>query len=162
MNIIKKNWKILIVSLATVLIGTLGIITALKLYQTRKQPITPTVPKKTPAVSESCVLAFNLTSVSIPSPTPTTTIKPTPTLSLTPTPSRLTPTPTLSLTSTPTPTPTTTIKPTVTLSFPTVTPTKKLTPTPTSQLPVSGISLPIITTVAGGILILILALLIAF
>jgi len=110
---LKKNWLLVLISLATVVLAIFAVVTAAKLYQLRKQPVAPTAPVSKPkAVTPQCTLNF---SIALPTPTPTSTPSPT----LTPTPS-----PTL----TPTPSPTRT--PTPTLS-PTPTPTRVPSPTPT-------------------------------
>lgn len=100
------------------------------------------------AAEAPCTLDF-----CIPTPTPTTptgTLTPTPTPTETPTPTPTTPT------GTPTPTPTGTVTPT-----PTSTPGPTVTPTPV-ELPPAGFSTPTWGAILGGILILGLALVLAF
>ena len=110
------------------------------------------------AIKGPCALDF-----CIPSPTPTPTGTPTPTPTGT-----LTPTPTPTATGTPTPGPTATPTPTSTpgpTSTPTPTPTTYLAeaPTPTPvELPPAGFSAPTWGAILGGILILGLALVLAF
>lgn len=105
-----------------------------------------------PAVKAPCTLDF-----CIPTPTPTPTATPTPT-------GTPTPTPTGTITPTPTPTPTATGTPT---PGPTATPTPTSTPGPTAtptlvELPPAGFSAPTWGAILGGILILGLALVLAF
>ena len=184
----RKNWTLILIGLATLALAIVAILTAWKLYQLRKAPVAPTAPAPAPAlegitptpmcqtlwwydnqhrecgqkpfcgmymylglhtfptkeeceaslVKEApCTLDF-----CIPTPTPTGT--------LTPTPTPTTPT------GTPTPTPTGTVTPT-----PTSTPGPTVTPTPV-ELPPAGFSTPTWGAILGGILILGLALVLAF
>ena len=92
--------------LATVILGSLAVITAYKIA-TRK-PVAPTVPQTQPrAANPACRLTFSVQPLS--TPTPTGLLTPTPTGTLTPI---LTPTGTLVPTVTPTSTPTITPTPT--------------------------------------------------
>ena len=115
-----------------------------------------------------CDLSF-LVAEPTTTPTPTGTLTPTPTPTPTGTPT-LTPTPTSSPTPTSTPTPTPTLPPAVT---PTPTPTLILTPTPTPvkiaqatptptppkvELPEAGFTLPTISAIFGGLLLIITSL----
>jgi len=136
------------------------VVLAWRLYQLRRQLITPTTPPKTPAAEEAtasptpaeqstvapqCHLAFKVAAPT-GTPTPTTPLTPTATPTTTPT---VTPTPTATATptgtpaptNTPTPTPTATATPTPTVT-PTqapVQPTSTATPTPTTvKLPQAG------------------------
>ena len=172
---LKKNWSLLSVGLITVVLASVALLTAWKLYQTGREPVAPTAPVSvpkaqeeptaTPAPEEPCVLEFIVPS-GTPTPTPTGTPSPTPTPTGTPTP---TPTGTLAPTPTPTPGPTATPTPTPTRG-PTATPTPTstpapgvtLTPTPTPvELPSAGISLPTIGVLLGGILLVVLSVILA-
>lgn len=153
MESLKKNWLLLVVTSATVLLAVLAIMTAIKIRQLG--PVAPNVPQRTPeaAVSErnpvaACRLTFSLGGTT---PTPTPTGSPTPTPTGTPGP---TPTPTATPTGTPTATPTATPTPT-----PTPAPGSSSTPTPTPKVeipvtPQAGSLLPTVLTIIGGILIL--------
>jgi len=158
MNKLKQNWYLILIGLATVILGIIAVVTAIKLYQLREVPVAPTVPKPAPAREpvEACKLTFNISAVT-PTPTPTGTITPTPTGSPTPTPT-LTGTPTPTPTGTITPTPTGTITPTPTLP-PGVTPT----PTPTQvELPKAGVAFPTLGAILGGLLLIGMSIIIAF
>jgi len=52
MEKIKESWHLVLISFATLILTSVAIFTALKLYQTKKQPIAPTVPQPAPAVYE--------------------------------------------------------------------------------------------------------------
>ena len=143
MNKLKQNWYLILIGLATVILGIIAVVTAIKLYQLREVPVAPTVPKPAPAREpvEACKLTFNISAVT-PTPTLTGTITPTPT----------TPTGTV------TPTPTGTITPTPTLP-PGVTPT----PTPTQvELPKAGVAFPTLGAILGGLLLIGMAIILAF
>lgn len=158
MNKLKQNWYLILIGLATVILAIIAVVTAIKLYQIGKKPVAPTVPKPAPAREpvEACKLAFNIAQLT-PTPTPTGTVTPTPTATLTPTP-----------TATPTPGPTATPTPTSTPG-PTATPTPSPTATPTPtvyvaevELPEAGFSTPTIGAILGGLLLLGIAILLAF
>lgn len=173
MEHLRKNWQLILIGLATLILGIIAVVTAIKLYQIGRKPVAPTAPEKAPAVtevveeerepSEACTLAF---SIAAPSPTPTTTPGPTstPTPTSTPGPTATpTPSPTPGPTATPTPAPTTTPTP-----GPTATPTPTLAPgvTPTAtptpvELPEAGFVLPTFGVVLGGLILLGLALILA-
>jgi len=158
MNKLRQNWYLILIALATVALGIIAVVTAIKLYQIGKAPVAPTVPKPAPAREpvEACKLTFNISAVT-PTPTPTGTITPTPTGSPTPTPT-LTGTPTPTPTGTITPTPTGTITPTPTLP-PGVTPT----PTPTQvELPKAGVAFPTLGAILGGLLLIGMSIILAF
>jgi len=158
MNKLKQNWYLILIGLATVILGIIAVVTAIKLYQLREVPVAPTVPKPAPAREpvEACKLTFNISAVT-PTPTLTGTITPTPTGSPTPTPT-LTGTPTPTPTGTITPTPTGTITPTPTLP-PGVTPT----PTPTQvELPKAGVAFPTLGAILGGLLLIGMSIILAF
>jgi len=164
MNFLKKYWYLLLVTFLTIGIGVVAYITSTKLDT--DQSVAPTVPQATPyAVSSNCKLVFSITP-NTPIPTPTNTPGPTPTK---------TPTPTITPTETPGPTPTPTNTPTPGPSTtptegPTATPTDTWEPTatpgmnpsptplPTPRIPVAGIGPGILgaATIAGGILLLLL------
>lgn len=152
MTIFKKNWQLVLIGIATLILGIIAVATALKLYQAGKEPVAPTAPKKTPAQTEvtptptpevnpKCILTFNvLAQETTPSPSPTATLTPTPS-----------PSPTLTLTPGPTATPI----PTVT---PTPTPKPTATPTPVSpELPEAGTTLPTFGLIIGAFLLIGLA-----
>ena len=178
METLKKNWLLILGGLTTVGLTIIAILTATKLYQKRKEPVAPTAPAPAPAqecqtlwwydnshrvcsqkefcgaymyqglrtfktkadcekgLAEACTVTF-----CIPTPTPTKIPSATPTPTRAPTP---TPTPTMVPSATPTPT-----------RIPTATPTQP-------QLPVAGFSTPTWGAILGGILILGLALVLAF
>lgn len=83
----KKNWTTLFILGATVILAVIAVITALRLYQTRQEPIAPTAPQPAPALEPTatpietdpvaaCSLSFNVGGVTItPSPTPTVSPK---------------------------------------------------------------------------------------
>lgn len=110
MEKLKKNWLLILITLATVGLGVIAIITAIRLNSLGTKPVAPTVPKPAPALEPSptpgtpCTINFCITETT---PTPTTTIVVT-----------TTPTPTGGITTTPTPT------------APTATTTPQPTPTP--------------------------------
>lgn len=100
MEKLKKNWALILITIATVILGGIAVFTAVKLYQIGKKPIAPTAPLPAPAQEISptptppCVF-----TICIASPTPTATVTPT----ITPTPTGK-PSPTVTPTSvTPTP-----------------------------------------------------------
>lgn len=106
MEKIKKNWLLILITLATVSLGVVAVITAIRLNSLGTKPVSPTVPKPAPALEPSptpgspCAINFCITS-----PTPTTTGVVTPTI--TPTGKvTVTPTPTGAVTTTSQPTPT--------------------------------------------------------
>ncbi|MBI3385557.1 hypothetical protein HY031_00565 [Candidatus Gottesmanbacteria bacterium] len=145
MNFVKKYWYLIIVAAITVGLGVVVFLTTQKLKE--EKPVAPSVPQAQPkAVVPKCTLTLSFT-VETPTPTPTGTITPTPT----PT-GQVTPTPT-STPGGPTSTPTPTSPP----GGPTPTPTKP----PTTQIPVSGSGPGVLgaSTIAGGILLLLVGLL---
>lgn len=168
MEKIKRNWYLILIAIATVVLGAIAVITAIKLYQLREKPVAPTAPESKPrAVSPQCTLEFSLAVTPTPTPTGSLTPTPTPTGSLTPTP---TPTATGTPGPTATPTPTGTPGPTAT---PTPTPPPGATSTPTPpgatatpttykaavEIPVSGFSLPTLGAILGGIIFVVSSLL---
>jgi len=98
-NFNKKNFFLILTVLATVILGTISVITAIKIYELGKQPIAPNAPVSKPKAGDACRLTLIVVGV----PTATPTGGTTPTLTLTPTAS-LTPIP-------PTPTSTPSYKP---------------------------------------------------
>lgn len=95
MEKLKKNWLLILITLATVCLGVIAVITAIRLNSLGTEPVSPMVPKPAPAIEPSptpgtpCTLNF-----CVPTPTPTRgTLTPTPT------------TPTVTTTPQPTPTP---------------------------------------------------------
>lgn len=141
MTIFKKNWQLVLIGIATLILGIIAVATALKLYQAGQEPVAPTAPKKTPAqqtevtptptpeVNPKCILTFNvLAQETTPSPSPTPTL---------------------------TPGPTATPIPTVT---PTLTPKPTATPTPVSpELPEAGTIFPTFGLIIGAFLLIGLA-----
>jgi len=98
---IRNNWSLILIALATIVLGGIAVFTAVKLYQIGKKPIAPTAPLPAPAqeITATPTLPPCTFSICIASPTPTATITPT----STPTPTGQ-PTPTITPTSvTPTP-----------------------------------------------------------
>lgn len=159
MNFLKKYWYLLFVAVITTGLGVVTFLTSQKLTQTK--PVAPTVPQEKPkAVEPACRLTFSvLQPTATPTPTPGPTATPTPTPDPTATP---TPTPTPGPTATPTPPPIGGPQPTAT---PTLaqgeTPPPTPTPQPTPKVPVAGSGPSVLgaTTIAGGILLLLLGLL---
>jgi hypothetical protein len=91
---LKKNWSIILISTAVVVLAVIAILTATKLYQLREQPVAPTVPQPAPAAEETGPVAactLNITVEGGPTSTPTPTR---PTSTPTPTKPTSTPTPT--------------------------------------------------------------------
>lgn len=201
----KGNLYVLLIGLATIILGAIAVFTALKIYQSGTKPVAPNAPESKPAAqteptatptpTNPCLLTFNL---NVPTNTPTPT--PTPNPSATPTP---TPTPNPSATPTPTPNPSATPTPTPTplascyhsctnnadcessLTCLTAAGTKKCvktqcpdetdctcptvkTPTPTpipaaeGELPNAGTDLPTLILFAGGLILILVPLLLAF
>ena len=71
MEYLKKNWYLILIGLATIALGTIAVITAIKLYQAGKQPVAPTAPSSKPkAATPACSLTFNISPIT-PTPTPT-------------------------------------------------------------------------------------------
>jgi len=145
----RKNWQKILIFIATLVLGAIAIITSIKLYQLRRVPVAPTVPRPAPAVA-----------------TPSPTVEPTPEPSPEPTPVpecilifEVTARPTGTPTPTGTPAPTATLTPTST-PVPTATPVyiAEVTPTPIPELPVPGITLPTLGATFGGILLIVLGL----
>ncbi len=101
MERLKENWHLILIGLATIVLGIIAVFTAMKLYRTGNQPVAPTAPRPAPAREpvETCRLVFTVGGVT-GTPTPTGRLTPTPT----PT-GRSTPTPTPSAGPTATPTP---------------------------------------------------------
>lgn len=108
MEKLKKNWLLILITLATIGLGVIAIITAIRLNSLGTKPVAPTAPKPAPALEPSptpgtpCTLNFCITETT---PTPTTTVV----VTTTPTPTgrvTVTPTPTGAVTTTPQPTPT--------------------------------------------------------
>ena len=128
-DFLKNNKLAGIALVVTVLLGIISVLTAVRLYQLRKQAVAPTAPEQPEAAvpGQACQTFFF--TISTPTPTPTITGTLTPTNTKTPTPTS-TKTPTPTPTKTPTPTPTKTPTPTPTKT-PTPTNTKTPTPTPT-------------------------------
>lgn len=112
MEKIKKNWLLILITLATAGLGVIAIITAIRLNSLGTKPVAPTVPKPAPAAEPQCKLTFTVSEItSTPTPTGAVTVTPTPTggVTTTPTPTggvTATPTPTGAVTTTPQPTPT--------------------------------------------------------
>jgi len=130
-----KNLFLILISLSTVILGTLAVVTAIKIYQLGKQPVAPNAPCSKPQAEGACSLTFTVAGPPtatpiLPTVTPTQEVKPTatPTKEKTPTatPTRgvtATPTPTAVATATPTTPPSSTPIPTAT--GPTATPVYK-------------------------------------
>lgn len=86
LNFNKKNYSLLI-SLLFLVIGTIAIVTANKIYRLGTQPIAPTAPKSVPAREPAAPCRFSFSvPASTPTPTSTPTRAPTPTTTITPTP----------------------------------------------------------------------------
>jgi hypothetical protein len=76
---LKKNWSLLLVGLITVVLASVALLTAWKLYQAGREPVAPTAPPSvpkaqeeptaTPVPEEPCVLEFE-----VPTLTPTPSI----------------------------------------------------------------------------------------
>lgn len=122
------------IALATIVLAGIAVFTGVKIFQTRKENVSPIVPEAEPLAQ-----APTLTPTSIPTPTPTPLLSPTITGSLTPTPAR-----------------------TASTSA-TLTPTKKVTATPSASatLPDSGISVPTVLGISLGVFLLIAGFLLA-
>lgn len=206
---LKKNWYVILIGFSTIILGTIAILTALRMYQAGNNPVAPNAPESQPAAqtlptatptptTSTCLLTFNLTL-------PTVTLTPTPTRnpSATPTPTSnplATPTPTLNPSATPkaivTPTPLASCYHTCTndsdcegnLTCLTVAGSKKCvktqcpdeqdcicpvvqgptpTPVPTKAvaeeaLPEAGTDFPTLALFAGGLILILIPLLLAF
>jgi hypothetical protein len=133
MDKLKNNWRIISILLATIILGTVVVFTALRLYSLREKLIALTIPTPSHA-AEPCVLSF---TVSAAGTTPTET----PSLTPTPTSSYYYPTAT----------------PTTAAFF---TPTSSIEASPTSQakLPEAGFTLPTFALIAVGTLLAIFGL----
>ncbi len=160
MNIFKKYWYLVVVALITVGLAVVTFLTSQQLK--REEPIAPSVPQAKPrAVENQCRIELTF-AVSTPTPTPTGEATPTPTGTPADTPTP-TPTGTPGPTATPTPTgtsgPTSTPTPTLPPGAPTATPTPA-----TPQVPVAGSGPSVLgaSIIAGGILLLLLGLGLAF
>lgn len=81
MERLKKNWYLVLIAVATLILAVIAIITATKLYQIGKEPVAPTVPRPAPAVATpiptleptpvpECTLKFVVAELT-PTPTPT-------------------------------------------------------------------------------------------
>jgi len=94
MIFIKKNIITILIVLSTILLGGIAVFTAMRLYQLRREPVTPAQPQSTPSAmlnestykqpSACMLLSFNVnlpspTATPRPSPTPTPTVSPSPT-----------------------------------------------------------------------------------
>lgn len=64
----KKSWYIILIAIATVVLGVIAVITAIRLYQLREEPVAPTAPEPVPAAelveetspSLDCTLTFEV------------------------------------------------------------------------------------------------------
>ena len=120
----KKNWLTISILTATVVLAIIAVVTALRLYQLREEPVAPTAPQPAPAIaptatptwatqlvdnfevslespSFACTLSFNVGGGPTSTPTPTGTPEPT----STPPADGPTSTPVPGATTTPTPIP---------------------------------------------------------
>lgn len=154
---------------ATFILAGVAIFTAVKLYQLKKEAVVSTTPETQPITQEAAPEPED--------PSETDTLPPQDTERLLTftvkegVAATLTPTPTVSLIAQTSPTPTATLTPTPT-STPTSTPTATATPTttgvststPTSsgaELPEAGVGFPTILTGSVGLLLIVLALVLA-
>jgi len=153
----KKNLVLIIAIISTLVLGSIAVVTALKLYQAGKEPVAPTAPASQPrAIEKACQFTLIVDGTTTPTPTPTGTIVPTPTDEPGPT---ATPEPTNTPIPTDTPVPTSTPVPQATAA-PTTAP-EVAAPTsavPAVELPEAGIISPTILTILGGIVLTILGL----
>lgn len=171
---LRKNWYLFLIVVPTLILGVIAIVTAVRLYQLKKQPVAPTAPSSYPrAISPQCRLSFSISGPTS-TPVPTSTLTPTPSPTLTPTPTN-TPAPTSGPTLTPTPTPTSSPTPTGTPAHtPTPTPSPQASATPTVgvqasptptfyvaqvELPEAGINLPTLGALFGGVILILTSLL---
>ena len=154
----KSRWKLYGLVGSTIILAVIAVLSAIKLYQLREEPVAPNAPKKVPAVFEettrdipSCRLEFAIPTLTpTDTPTQTPTLTPTGTMIPTDTPTE---TPTLTPTNTPTGSPTRT---------PTQLPTSKPTdaiakgPSPTkAELPEAGVNFPVqVMIIIGSIITL--------
>lgn len=126
--------------IATVILGVVAVITALKLREIGKEPVAPTAPEKPRAVESpppspeaevnpDCILAFNVEVEESPSPSPA--VSPSPSPSPTPSPS----------------------------PSPEVSPVPSPSPTPVPELPEAGIISPTIFVGVVGVLLVVLGIL---
>jgi len=142
----KKSWYLILVATATLALGAIAIVTAIRLYQIGEQPVAPTAPTSRPRAIETeeeeeertptqaCTLNFNVQAAET-SPSPSPTLSPSPSPSSSPSPS-----PSLS----PSPTPSPRLSP---------------SPSPRVELPEAGIALPTIIATLGGIILILIGLL---
>lgn len=165
----KKFFKDKIVTgsiiVATVILALVAILTAMRLYQSRTEPVAPTAPREPEAgdrrgETQACQeLTFTLTQETpTPSPTgqPSSTPTPTDTMTSNPTPTN-TPTPTGGIGGDSNSTPTNTPAPTntqIAQATPTTSPDQAAT---TDQLPDAGFEIPTIIMSGMGVLIILLA-----
>lgn len=171
----RNKFSIIVVIISTLVLAGIAIFTAVRLFQLRKESVSPAKPESAPQAQIedyiSCdALLFNITGgTPIPTPTGTGINTPTPTPTRTPGDGEPTPTPTPTGTddATPTPTPTgtsaTTPTPTTsggtTLTSPGSSSQAQASSEPT--LPESGISWPTIVGLGGASLILLISLILA-
>lgn len=150
-DFLKGKAVTVIIIVATIILAGVAIFTAIRLYQLRQRPVAPTAPESRPAAHEQVACQALAFTISTPTPSSTPTEGPTPSASPTPT---VTPTPTTTVTTTPTATPTTSV---------TTTPGPTNTPTPTEApaLPPAGVSYPTLLVGTVGLLIIILAVMLA-
>ncbi|MCJ7792980.1 MAG: hypothetical protein MUP45_03320 [Candidatus Marinimicrobia bacterium] len=64
----KKNWQLLLIILATVILGIIAVVTAIKLAQIGREPIAPTAPTSEPRAggdvpTEACTSNFNVSEI---------------------------------------------------------------------------------------------------
>lgn len=64
-QVLKQNWRLILIVFITLVLGAIAIITAYRLYQMRREPVAPTAPAPAPAAEEACTMYF---SVSTPTP----------------------------------------------------------------------------------------------
>jgi len=70
MTKLKQNWQLVLIGVATLILGIIAILTAMRLYRLGKEPVAPTVPEETPAVEERQPNAACTTEFIVPEPTP--------------------------------------------------------------------------------------------
>lgn len=132
-----KNWPMILIAIATVILGAVAIIAGVKLYPIGKEPLAPKVAGPTPVAA---------TPTPIPKVTPETIPAPECTLSFNIAYAAVAPTSSPSPSPSPSPTPTPRVSPSPTA-------------TPVAELPEAGIVSPTIFVALGGIILWILGLL---
>lgn len=85
MDKLKKNWQLVLIVLVTIILGTIAVVTAIRLAQIGQEPIAPTAPTSKPEAAflgreptEACTLSFNVSTEESPSPSPSESPSPSP------------------------------------------------------------------------------------